>query len=455
MLSSSTKEAIKVALSIVVSICLALWFQWEKPYWAAIVVVVMALNESFAHSVNKGHTRVLGTVVGTAYAFFLITVFSQDQFLFLTFFTLFLGLCLFMSSDEKHGYIFSMALTVCALIAGMGGFDNQTTFHFAVLRLQETILGVVSFTVIYRLIWPVSTEQNFMARFETSRITLLEAVKTEGGIDKQAIEVNAANINKLHQLLNLPLTGSYQLKQHRTVWRHRLDDMTRIQECLLEEPDTQTFKETDRKNVAEQLDKFDASTPQISLLGVQDKQFSELRKATSSQTKRTFDQHLQQDGMKVLQGLSMFVTCLFIWMYLPVQGGFIFPMIAAIFSCVLPTMPPSIIKDAFFGVIGTGTVILIEYVFLMPLMTELWQLALFYFVNTVAIWQVFSAPKLIIHRVLGVNLLVVLTSSALNLTPAYGMELPIIMLTNLLMVLVIGKLFSNLFCKPQNAGLNK
>ncbi|MDF5312032.1 aromatic acid exporter family protein, partial [Vibrio parahaemolyticus] len=52
MLSSSTKEAIKAALSIVVAICLALWFQWEKPYWAAIAVAVMALNESFAHSIH-------------------------------------------------------------------------------------------------------------------------------------------------------------------------------------------------------------------------------------------------------------------------------------------------------------------------------------------------------------------------------------------------------------------
>ncbi|TON15083.1 FUSC family protein, partial [Vibrio parahaemolyticus] len=107
MLSSSTKEAIKAALSIVVAICLALWFQWEKPYWAAIAVAVMALNESFAHSIHKGHNRVWGTLIGIAYALFLIGTFPQDPFLFLSFLTLFLGLCVFMSSDEKYGYIFS------------------------------------------------------------------------------------------------------------------------------------------------------------------------------------------------------------------------------------------------------------------------------------------------------------------------------------------------------------
>ncbi|MFS1456420.1 FUSC family protein [Vibrio splendidus] len=70
MFNASTKEAIKAAFSIVIAICLALWFQWEKPYWAAIAVAVMALNESFAHSINKGHNRLMGTLLGIGYAFF-------------------------------------------------------------------------------------------------------------------------------------------------------------------------------------------------------------------------------------------------------------------------------------------------------------------------------------------------------------------------------------------------
>ncbi|MDF5696647.1 FUSC family protein, partial [Vibrio parahaemolyticus] len=222
MFSASTKEAIKAALSIVIAICLALWFQWEKPYWAAIAVAVMVLNESFAHSINKGHNRLLGTLLGIGYAFFLITMFSQDRFLFLTFFTLFLGACIFMSSDEKYGYVFYIGFAVCSIIACMGGFDSQATFHFAVLRMQETILGVVTFSFVYRLVWPVSTEQNFIQRFETSREAMLNAMKSPNDIDIEALETNSANIEKLFQLVGLPLTGSYHLKEHRQLWRARL-----------------------------------------------------------------------------------------------------------------------------------------------------------------------------------------------------------------------------------------
>ena len=120
-------------------------------------------------------------------------------------------------------------------------------------------------------------------------------------------------------------------------------------------------------------------------------------------------------------------------------------MIAGVFSAMLPTMPPTVIKDAFYGVLGTGTVILLQYIFVMPLLTELWELGLFYFINIVVIWQVFASPKLMIHRILGINLLVVLTSGALNLTPVYRIETPLLMLVNIMLILMIAKLFTDLF----------
>ncbi|MBR9789870.1 MAG: FUSC family protein [Vibrionaceae bacterium] len=445
MFNASTKEAIKAALAIVIAICLALWFQWEKPYWAAIAVAVMTLNESFAHSLNKGYNRLLGTVLGIGYAFFLIAMFSQDQFLFLTFFTLFLGVCIFMSSDEKYGYIFTMGFSVCSIIACMGGFDNQATFHFALLRVQETILGVITFSVVYRLIWPVNTEQNFIKCFETSRSILLESVTNPGSVCSESLLSNTANIEKLYQLLNLPLTGSYHLKQHRKVWRNRVDELAHIQEILVESVESNTKHNLEDTKLIERLKNFDANNPQDSLVDNQNELLIQHVQTSWDQEKRSFLQHLNEDGRKVLQGVTMFVTSILIWIYLPVPGGFIFPLLAGVFSCVLPTMPPSVLKDGFLGVMGTGTVILLQYVFLMPLLSELWQLALFYFINVIVIWNIFSTPKLMIHRVLGINLLVVLTSGALNLTPIYRIETPLLMLTNILIILMIAKLFSDLF----------
>ncbi|WGS63716.1 FUSC family protein [Vibrio lentus] len=445
MFNASTKEAIKAALSIVIAICLALWFQWEKPYWAAIAVAVMALNESFAHSINKGHNRLMGTLLGTGYAFFLIAMFSQDRFLFLTFFTLFLGTCIFMSSDEKYGYIFSIGFAVCSIIACMGGFDSQVTFYFAVLRIQETLLGVITFSIVYRLVWPVNTEQNFVQRFEASRETLLTAMRNTDSLDIEALESNTANIDKLYQLLDLPLNGSYHLKENIQDWRLRIHEMAHIQTRLLELASDELTQAIDWIALTQKMEKLELIAPHQSLIGDVLYVVGKNQGVSWHHEHRTFVQHLNEDGRKVLQGVSMFVTSLLVWIYLPVPGGFIFPMIAGVFSSMLPTMPPSVIKDAFFGVIGTGTIILLQYIFIMPMMSELWQLALFYFVNSVVIWKVFATPKLMIHRILGINLLVVLTSGALNLTPIYQIETPLLMLTTILIVLMIAKLFTDLF----------
>ncbi|MCC4784037.1 FUSC family protein [Vibrio lentus] len=445
MFNASTKEAIKAALSIVIAICLALWFQWEKPYWAAIAVAVMALNESFAHSINKGHNRLMGTLLGTGYAFFLIAMFSQDRFLFLTFFTLFLGICIFMSSDEKYGYVFSIGFAVCSIIACMGGFDSQVTFYFAVLRIQETLLGVITFSIVYRLIWPVNTEQNFVQRFEASRETLLTAMRNTDNLDIEALESNSANIDKLYQLLDLPLNGSYHLKENIQDWRLRIHEIAHIQVRLLELASDELTQAIDWIALTQKMEKLELIAPHQSLIGDVSYVVGKNQGVSWHHEHRTFVQHLNEDGRKVLQGVSMFVTSLLVWIYLPVPGGFIFPMIAGVFSSMLPTMPPSVIKDAFFGVIGTGTIILLQYIFIMPMMSELWQLALFYFVNSVVIWKVFATPKLMIHRILGINLLVVLTSGALNLTPIYQIETPLLMLTTILIVLMIAKLFTDLF----------
>lgn len=450
MFSTSTKEAIKAALSIVIAICLALWFQWEKPYWAAIAVAVMALNESFAHSINKGHNRLMGTLLGTGYAFSLIAMFSQDRFLFLTFFTLFLGVCIFMSSDEKYGYIFSIGFAVCSIISCMGGFDSQVTFYFAVLRIQETLLGVITFSIIYRLVWPVNTEQNFVQRFEVSRETLITAMRNTESLDIEALESNIANIDKLYQLLDLPLNGSYHLKENIKDWRLRINEMAHIQARLLELASDELEPIIDWSSLIKNMERLELIAPKLSLIGDVPNVACKSRDFTWHYEHRTFVQHLNEDGRKVLQGVSMFVTSLLIWIYLPVPGGFIFPMIAGVFSSVLPTMPPSVIKDAFFGVLGTGTIILLQYIFIMPMMSELWQLALFYFINCVVIWKVFATPKLMIHRILGINLLVVLTSGALNLTPIYQIETPLLMLTTILILLMISKLFTDLFRVKSN-----
>ncbi|GAM74066.1 hypothetical protein JCM19241_5262 [Vibrio ishigakensis] len=109
-------------------------------------------------------------------------MFSQQRFLFIFFFTLFMALSLYMSSNEKHGYIFSIGFVVCVIVSCMGSFDSEMTFHFAVLRFQETLLGVLVFSYVFRLLWPMNTEKVFYQLIDDVQEALFEKLNGKGAL---------------------------------------------------------------------------------------------------------------------------------------------------------------------------------------------------------------------------------------------------------------------------------
>lgn len=384
---------------------------------------------------------------GASYALFLISYFSQDPVLFVLFYTFLLAASLFMASDEKHGYVFVQGYTVCTIICCMGGFDSLNTFDYIVLRLQETLLGIGVFTLIYRLIWPVSTETVFSHRYWELHTQLQQTLNHyhNGRLSSETIEHIQRNVSQLHHLLDLPNHGSYDLQYYQVQWLERvreLDVIVHILDSLKHRPSELANYLTDIERNLESTWKRPPTEPLLPTALLEMAQRYSSHKPSPRQ--RSFKQHLKDDWRKVLQGTSTFLTCILAWVYLPIPGGFVFPMIAGIFATNLPLLPTSAIRDASFGAVGLGGFYLLQYSLIMPSFTELWQLLAFYFVNVVAIWKVFDTARLGIFRVLGVNLLLVLSSSALNLTPYYNIEIPLMMLVYVLIILAIAKLMSDL-----------
>lgn len=453
MFNATTKEALKASTSVVIALCLAMWFQWEKPYWAAIAVAVMALNETFAHSLQKGQNRLWGALLGVGYALLLIALFSQQRFLFLAFYTLLLASSLFMASDKKYGYILVQGYTVCTIICCMGGFDSAYTFHFMILRVQETLLGIAVFTLVYKLLWPVTTQTVFFREYNELHTQLYDCViAAKQGVQQSdlthaSLDTLEQSAQKLHHLLELPNNGSYELQFHQRQWLERMKEVLVIIHLLrsVEKQPSELCEFLDA--LQQNLDATKSEqTPERALLPTP---LLRLAKRYALHMKlphhRSLKTHIQEDWRKVAQGVSTFLIATTVWIYLPVPGGFVFPMIAGIFATNLPPLPPGTIKDAFWGILGLGGFYLGQYVFIMSNFTELWQLASFYFINVLAIWLVFDTPRLGIFRVLGVNLLLVLTSSALNLTPNYSFDTPLMMMTYVLIVLVIANTVSRFF----------
>ncbi|WP_076541672.1 FUSC family protein [Shewanella sp. UCD-KL21] len=474
---TANKEAIKIALAISASICCALWLQWEKPYWSAMAALVMGMNESFGHAIKKGRHRLLGTAIGVSAGIVLISFLSQDRWYFLVALCVIMAFCVFMASDKDYGYIYTTSFTVCIIVASVGGFDSQTTFDILLLRIQETVLGVIIFSVVFRLLWPKGTEDAFFLLFGQTHKKLMsdyESLISDIASGNSAslnldYQYYTNNINKLHEYLSVPLKGSYQLQHRRHQWLNLVKAISVAQYYLKLIKTNLQNSTADSKQKAYQHDKQQtllkhcisylqginglphdngknnpqaatAECPQDILLAYES--LSEQAKPALINKK-----NYRLDSYKALKSQCIFITALLLWIYIPIPDSYLFPMNAGIFACLLSTMPDGVLKHWMWGYLGFGLTFIAQYVLIMPMMTEIWQLAGFYFINMFVIWRIFSKPQFIIHRIIGGNLMMMMTMGALHRVPSYSIETSLRMLIYIMMSLIVVQFYTHLFSK--------
>ncbi len=493
MLSRAMKEAIKVSLAFTSAIVLAIFFGWDKPYWAAITVVTLASNESFSHSIKAAHNRILGTFVGASMAIGLVAFFAQDRFLFIGSFILLAGIFTAMSYDRKNGYFFRIAFIVCALISFMGSFDDAISVKIIFLRLQETILGVVVFSLVYQFLWPMNSEVEFYEQQKSTSkglhdlvVELTECVSgkkaytQETLADYQARLLAMSNNIKSHSLiLDLPAAGSYQLSQQRKHWRkltlasdeaivklqawldkaaplvnntalpsdseHQqgstlLSELANeaviieLNEQLIEISDTVSLIQEARRELHKSAGQLNHSFDAVEKIKVTS-HWQHVIKQWNNPTPLSI--RLKDSAIVMVSLMASFA----LWIYLPLPNGYMFPMLAAVFAINLVAMPKFIVNQALVGMCVSGTLVLLQYTFIMPALTEIWQLAAFYFINLLIIWRVCSTPELAVQKVIGANLLVVLTMSALYLTPSFDITASLNMFVQVFLALGVIRFF--------------
>jgi uncharacterized membrane protein YccC len=155
--------------------------------------------------------------------------------------------------------------------------------------------------------------------------------------------------------------------------------------------------------------------------------------------------HYRIDAIKALKALCMFMTALAFWIYLPIPDSYMFPLNAGVYAGLLAPMPDRMLKHWMLGYFGFGVIFIAQYVLIMPALTEVWQLGVFYFINTFIIWRVMSKPSFVIHRIIGGNLMLLMTMGALHSTPTYNVETSITMLVYIMISLVIVQFYTHLF----------
>jgi hypothetical protein len=152
LLSGRFKHAFKTALAITMAYAFALWFDWDKPMWAAFAVAFISMP-TFEAGLGKGGQRLWGTLIGASMALTLFAVFPQDRWWFMLAQAGWLAFCAFRMSSGRSAYLWFCAGFVCAIITS-GGPDPVNAFSLATMRTLETCLGIICFAFVFSLLWP-------------------------------------------------------------------------------------------------------------------------------------------------------------------------------------------------------------------------------------------------------------------------------------------------------------
>jgi len=91
----------------------------------------------------------------------LIALFPQDRWLFILALSVYIGFCTYMMGSAKYQYFWFVCGYVCIIVALESGPNSVMAFTLAILRLQETGLGIIVYSIITALLWRSNSAEQF------------------------------------------------------------------------------------------------------------------------------------------------------------------------------------------------------------------------------------------------------------------------------------------------------
>ncbi|MFO1039936.1 MAG: FUSC family protein [Geminicoccaceae bacterium] len=153
-LRARAADATKVGLAMVLAYGIAMWMDWDRPQWAGFAVAVLAVPMAGA-ALNRGLTRVLGTLAGCGIGLLILGTVADDRWLVLAALSVHIFVCAYNMTSERYPYFWQVTGFTAILVAVSGPTPLEPTaaFAFAVARAEETVTGVLVYSLIL-VFWP-------------------------------------------------------------------------------------------------------------------------------------------------------------------------------------------------------------------------------------------------------------------------------------------------------------
>jgi len=184
LLSQTSKESIKTALAMVIAYGIALSLNWQRPYWAGFAVAFISLD-TLGQSLNKGLMRLLGTLLAIIFSLALIGIFPQDRWLFMVTLVGYMGLCTYMMGESRYPYFWFIGGFVAVIIASDAGMNSVNAFETAMMRIEETGLGLLVYILVALFLWPHFSARKFDKSCREITATIHSLYRFRAGMDTE------------------------------------------------------------------------------------------------------------------------------------------------------------------------------------------------------------------------------------------------------------------------------
>jgi uncharacterized membrane protein YccC len=238
--SEDFRQAVRVALAMVIVYYVSLAMGWDRPHWAGLAVALCSLA-TVGDSLNKGLLRILGTFLAGFVALLLIALFPQERWHYLLGATAYIAFCTYMMGHSSRWYFWFIAGYVMPLLALAGGPQGATAFETVVLRLQQTTMGVIVYTLVAVLLWPrhsapvlthtVSSLADLQRRLLGQYVAVLAGAREDREASKLRAQA-AGSVARLPAVVDGAELDSFEVWETRRLWRRCASEFAALNETI-------------------------------------------------------------------------------------------------------------------------------------------------------------------------------------------------------------------------------
>lgn len=182
---------IKLTTAALLAMSVSMFLNFSSPQTSVFTVfIVMQIHSGLVFS--KSFYRFLGTLIGFIISLVLVSAFSQDRVWFMVFFTIWIAICAAAGFKYRNfmSYGFVLSGYTVALIV-LPNIENPLSIYgFAIDRISEVVIGLLSASVVSEVIFPKQLSDTLLGSEKQKYKSIFLSV-----IDMENIFTKEKNIN--------------------------------------------------------------------------------------------------------------------------------------------------------------------------------------------------------------------------------------------------------------------